>query len=132
MDFSEDGNRLLQLGEGTMERMTVNYDSTTDKVVCDPDTIHVSKFCREDILFVLHDDIVDTYDFAKEPKEAIAFANQQYGKRFFQVRLNDKTLWVHDDNTEHHKGKEIAKFTLTITEQATNNNESLDPQFINE
>lgn len=111
-----------------MERMTVNYDSTNG-VGCVPDTIHVGKFCTEDILLILHDDIVDDFDFAKK---AITFADNDYGRRFSQVRLNDKTLWLHDDNTEHHKEKENAKFTLTITEQATNKNELLDPQIINE
>lgn len=110
-----------------MERMTVNYDYNTNKVACDPDTIHVPKFCREDILFILHDDIVDTWDFAKK---AITFANSNYGKRFSQVRLNDKTLWLHDDNTRKH-GKENAKFTLTIREQGKKG-KSLDPQIINE
>lgn len=111
-----------------MERMTVNYNSKTDKVVCNPDTIHVPKFCREDILFILHDDIVDTWDFAKK---AITFANKNYAKRFSQVRLNDKTLWLHDDNTRHHKKKENAKFTITIREPGKKG-KSLDPQVINE
>ena len=114
-----------------MERMTVNYDEPNDVVVCDPGTIHVPKFCREDILLILHDDIVDTFDFAKEPKKAIKFANPNYGKRFSQVRLNDKTLWLHDDNTPNH-GKENAKFTIKITKQATGKVESLDPQVVNE
>ena len=112
-----------------MERMTVNYDSAKDVVLCDPDTIHVPKFCTEDILLTLHDDIVDDFDFAKK---AITFANNNYGKRFTQVRLNDKTLWLHDDNTPYHEKKEEAKFTLSITEQATNKDKSLDPEVVNE
>lgn len=113
-----------------METMTVNYDSNKG-VVCYPDIIHVPRFSREDILLILHDDIIDDYDFAKEPKEAIHFENQGHAKRFSQVRLNDKTLWLHDDNTEQHK-KEKAKFTLTITERLTETDQSKDPQVVNE
>lgn len=118
-----------------METMTVNYDTKTKKVVCVPHTIHVPRFSREDVLLILHDNIVDKYDFAKEPKEAIHFENPGHAERFSQVRLNDKTLWLHDDNTEQHK-KENAKFTITITKQATakrkSKDMSLDPQIVNE
>jgi len=112
-----------------MERMTVNYDSATKKVICDPDTIHVPKFCTEDILLILHDDIVHKFDFAKKP---ITFENGNYGKRFSQVPLNDKALWLHDDNTAYHQSKEDAKFTVTITDSATKKDKSLDPRVVND
>lgn len=117
-----------------METMTVNYDSNKG-VVCYPDIIHVPRFSREDILLILHDDIIDDYDFHKNPKKAIAFANSNYGERFSQVRLNDKTLWLHDNNTEQHK-RERAKFKITITKQATgrgkSKNMTSDPEVVNE
>ncbi len=112
-----------------MENMIVNID-VNDDMVCDPATLHVPKFSREDILLILHDDIVDTWDFAKGNK-AIIFDNGNHARRFSEVRLNDKTLWLHDDNTEHHNGKENAKFTITITEIGGADRE-LDPQVINE
>ena len=110
-----------------MERMTVNF--VNDEVKCVPNTIHVPKFCTEDILLLLHDDIVDSFDFAKK---AITFENNNYGKRFTQVRLNDKTIWLHDNNTPYHVEKEKAKFTLSIREQGKNKNKSLDPEVVNE
>ncbi len=133
MDFSEDGKRLAQLGEKTMETMTVKYDQT-EGMSCDPDKIHVSKYRTEDILLILHDDIVDDFDFAEHPKKAITFEDNNLARRFSQVRLNDKTLWLHDDNTQHHKDAEFAKFTVTRKEKASapDKFESLDPQVINE
>lgn len=122
---------MARLGEETMETMTVKYDQT-EGMSCDPDKIHVSKFSMEDILLILHDDIVDDFDFAEHPKKAITFEDNNLARRFSQVRLNDKTLWLHDDNTQHHKDTEIAKFTVTIKESATGDEKSLDPQVINE
>ncbi len=121
---------MAQLGEKTMETMTVKYDQT-EGMSCYPDKIHVSKYCTEDILLILHDDIVDDFDFAEHPKKAITFEDNILARRFSQVRLNDKTLWLHDDNTKHHNGKENAKFTITITEIGGTDRE-LDPQVINE
>ena len=119
-----------------METMTINYDKTKvgtnqEPMSCEPNTIHVSRFSTEDLLLILHDDIVNTYDFEKQPK-AIIFDNPAYGKRFSRVRLNDKTIWLHDDNTKHHQNPEKAKFTLTIKERGTNNSPFLDPEVINE
>ena len=112
-----------------MENMIVNID-VNDDMVCDPATLHVPKFSREDILLILHDDIVDTWDFAKGNK-AIIFDNGNHARRFSEVRLNDKTLWLHDDNTELH-GRENAKFTITITERLSKTDQLKDPQIVNE
>ena len=118
-----------------METMTINYDDAIadpkKKMSCEPDTLHVPKFSREDILLILDDKIVDDYDFAEGAK-AIVFKIGAYGKRFSQHRLNNKTLWLHDNNTEDHPGNENAKFTIKITNDGDATHKVLDPQVINE
>jgi len=98
--------------------------STRGNVKTDPRKYHVAAFSADDFLFTMNDRSQDDYSLHSIDIK---------GAPFSQKRINNKTIWVHDDNIKGNKNGSVDyKYTVKVKRLSDGAILTEDPVIVNE